>query len=67
MINKVKEIHLLIDTSEVCFEEICTTYVETSRALKTKDIIYTTQPHFLSFQYTERLFVHINGQIPHCL
>lgn len=37
---------------------------ETEAEIKRSDvyIVYTTQPYFLQFQYTDRLFVHVMGE-----
>lgn len=56
-----KEIHIhLDDTPAGCI----TTYCTTEKALESDvDIIHTTIPHFCSWRYERRIFVHVNGEI----
>lgn len=64
--NRVKEIHLLLGAAEISpIGKYLTTYLETLNALKVKDIVCTTQPHFLSFKYAESLFVSLDGYTEH--
>ena len=61
----VKELHLKLELEKNCFAVLglCTTYKETEDAIsQNKDVVCTTQTHFLSFKYAERLFVHVNGE-----
>lgn len=60
----IREIHLVLDNSTVSKKPF-TTYVETENAILIgEDIIYTTQPHFLSFRYLPaKLFVHYENKI----
>ena len=45
-----------------CDNECCyNTYIDTLNALGKCAVLHTTQLHFLSFKYAERLFVSING------
>lgn len=58
-----EEIHIIMDNSETPIHPY-TTFVETDSAiLRGERIVYTTQPHFLSFRYTSRLFVHYKNKI----
>ena len=55
-----KEIHIHLDeTPKGCF----TTYCETEKALiNDLDVIHTTIPHFCSWRYHSRIFIHVNGE-----
>ena len=62
---KAKELHLLLDDKNIeCIpaRKLCFTHQHTEKMLKDGIIkdIFTTQPQFLSFQYADRLFVHVN-------
>lgn len=62
--RKAKEIHLLLDFIKVEGFPIHMSYIDTKKSLEDKkgfDVIYTTQVHFLSFNYAERLFVSVKG------
>ena len=62
-----RELHLLMDEHAVEKYEnygnkVCTNYADTDRAVHAQTpLIFTTIPHFLSFNYATRLFIHING------
>lgn len=62
-----RELHLLMDEHAVekygnYGNQVYTNYIETDRAVYTQTpLIFTTIPHFLSFDYATRLFIHING------
>lgn len=62
---KVKELHLQLELKLMNNEgwaNVYKTYTETERAIERgDDVVYTTQTHFLSFRYAERLFVYVNG------
>ena len=59
----LKEYHLVIDHSdcEYMTSHIYTNiyYTALAIALGEEEIIYSTQPHFLSFSSAKRLFIHI--------
>ena len=63
-----RELHLLMDEHAVekyenYGNQVYTSYIETDRAVHAQTpLIFTTIPHFLSFNYATRLFVHINGE-----
>lgn len=63
--KKLKELHLVMNiTDAICMDEVVEISYETTlyKILCTdKDILYTTQPLFLSFKYAERLFVIVNN------
>lgn len=60
--ENLKEIHIYMDNNIP--ENCLTTFVETENAIHNGiEIIHTTQPHFLSFEYECKLFVHLNGKI----
>lgn len=60
-----RELHLLMDEHAVekyrnYGNQVYTSYIETDRAVYTQTpLIFTTIPHFLSFDYATRLFIHI--------
>lgn len=61
----VKELHLYLEFAPDCLTVlgVCTTFKETEVAIKQKkEVVCTTQTHFLSFKYAERLFVRVNGR-----
>lgn len=54
-----KELHLHLDDYEGC---ICT-YIDTLNAVRRGDkCIHTTITSFLSFEYSDRIFVHFDGE-----
>lgn len=56
----MKQQHILV--VHPCDDEYCyTSFVETFNALGKENVLHTTQLHFLSFNYAERLFVSIDG------
>ena len=62
----LKEYHLVIDHSDC---EYMTSYIYTNIydtalaiALGEEEIIYSTQPHFLSFSSAKRLFIHVHNK-----
>ena len=63
----LKEYHLVIDRSDCKYltSHIYTNIYDTALAiaLGEEEIIYSTQPHFLSFSFAKRLFIHINNKI----
>ena len=65
--NKVKELHLILDNiSKAGIEEpIYDTFVTTYKRIEElcPDIVYTTVPRFLCWDYAERLFVHVRGEV----
>lgn len=65
--QKAKELHLYLDLESVDEEgiEYCyDTYRETQEAFETtlNGIVRTTIPFFLSFEYADKLFVHVKGK-----
>ena len=61
----IKEIHVLLDRYYMADQDVFVSYASTYHAIEAGgyDVIYTVQPHFLSWRYAERLFVHYNGEI----
>ena len=59
---QVYEVHLYLDDDPMF---ALTTFVETQKAfsdLRTSEL-HTTIPHFLSWKYGQRLFVHVNNGV----
>lgn len=55
-----KEIHLWLDNAP---DYAHTTFLATDEALNTKDIVHTTQTHFLNWSYGVKLFVHVDDEV----
>lgn len=54
-----KEIHIHLDEVP---KDCLTTYCITERAIEDDlDVIHTTIPHFCSWRYCRRIFIHVNG------
>ena len=62
----LKEYHLVIDRSDCKYltSHIYTNiyYTALAIALGEEEIIYSTQPHFLSFSSAKRLFIHVHNK-----
>lgn len=58
--GKKKEIHLYLDRNKLP-EDIDMTIMDTMESIynEEKEVVNTTQVEFLSFKYSERLFVHV--------
>lgn len=61
MMERIKELHLYL--KDECKHCHWTTYYGTEWAIRNLVKVNTTQTHFLSFKYAERLFVHVDGQV----
>ncbi len=64
--NMKQEIHVYLTTTiqEYIKNDIFNSYSSTQEQLsKDTPILHTTQIHFLSFSYAEKLFVHNNGNV----
>ena len=68
--EKKKEVHLYLEADDDFFntkDEIETTFTgcveELAEKYGKRDILRTTIPHFLSFEYGKRLFVHLKGEV----
>jgi len=72
MRRRAKEMHVYLDMLSVLTEmangeigEVCQSYKDTYTFLNKEhnDIIRTTITHFLSWDFGERLFVHVNNEV----
>ena len=61
----LKEYHLVIDNSKCKYltDYVYTNIYDTCNSVVLNEIVYSTQPHFLSFSFAKRLFIHINNKI----
>lgn len=61
----LKEYHLVIDNSKCKYltDYVYTNIYDTYNSVVLNEVVYSTQPHFLSFSFAKRLFIHINNKI----
>lgn len=60
----VKELHLWMKINPSLKHNILEiTIPGTETALQERDIVYTTIPYYLNFDYAERLFVHVDDEV----
>ena len=62
----IYELHLVMDSpmNYTPSNDIITNFVDADCVIcnQLRDVVWTTQTHFLSFNYAKRLFVHVNGE-----